>query len=454
MRLLPRTLFGRITLVLAGGFLAVQGLTTAIHISDRETLVYRIGAGQAATRIGDALRAIEAASPADRGRIMRALSDERLKLALGDLAHGGDPFIEDEELGRAARDALAQALEPDMRFALLGARLVRLETESWFEREFRQRPGVSMRAAVWLGDGVAITAESMVPPRRTQWAMRLLRNLAIVDGVMILLCFVAVRLVTRPLSALARAAEDLGRDIERPPLPETGAVELARASRALNAMQDRLRRYVDTRLQVLGAMSHDLKTPITRMRLRAEMLDDADARMRFVRDLESMQQMVDSTLDYMRGLSDGGEETGAIDLNALVASLKDDAREAGHIVTVEGTLRQPVQGRAQALRRCLQNLIDNALIYGQRADISLRDDGRSVGIAIVDRGPGIPQAEMEKVFDPFYRVEGSRNRNTGGSGLGLAIARNIAQAHGGSVTLRNRTQGGLEVLLVLPRGAV
>ncbi len=218
-------------------------------------------------------------------------------------------------------------------------------------------------------------------------------------------------------------------------------------------MQDRLKRYVKTRLTALGAMSHDLKTPITRMRLRAEMLDDAELRTRFVRDLDAMQEMVTSTLDYMRGLSDGGEELHPIDLNALIASLKQDAEEAGHTVTVAGESPVPVMGRAQALKRCLQNLLDNALTYGQRADITVRDGGRTVNVAIADHGPGIPENDIERVFDPFYRVEGSRNRNSGGSGLGLSIARNIAQAHGGSVRLRNLPQGGLEATLVLPRGA-
>jgi signal transduction histidine kinase len=270
---------------------------------------------------------------------------------------------------------------------------------------------------------------------------------------MVILCFFAVRLVTRPLSVLANAAEDLGRNIDRAPLPERGANELVRASRALNVMQDRLKRYVDTRIKVLAAMSHDLKTPITRMRLRAEMLDDAHIKAKFIKDLDELQQMVGATLDYMRGLADGGEAVQPIDFTALISSLKEDAEEAGHTVTVSGDARSPVLGRAQALKRCLQNLIDNALAYGRRADITLRDEGGALNIAISDDGPGIPQDDIERVFEPFYRVEGSRNRNTGGSGLGLSIARNIAQAHGGSVRLRNLARGGLEATLRIPRGA-
>ena len=453
MRLLPRSLFGRIVLILAGGFLATQLITTAIAIADRSALVFRAGANQAATRIGDVVRTMTAASPAERTRILQAISNDTLKVIYGKPAGSDAVAGEESELMTTARDALALALQPGVGFRVIDARPVYLNADSWYAREFRERPGVRMFATVLLPDGVWITVESIVPARASRWVIRMFRNLAIVDGVMVILCFFAVRLVTRPLSVLANAAEDLGRNIDRPPLPERGANELVRASRALNAMQDRLKRYVDTRIKILAAMSHDLKTPITRMRLRAEMLDDAHVKAKFIKDLDDLQQMVGSTLDYMRGLAEGGEALQPIDVTALVSSLKEDAEEAGHTVTVSGDARSPVMGRAQALKRCLQNLIDNALAYGRRADIALRDEGGALTIAISDDGPGIPEGDIERVFEPFYRVEGSRNRNTGGSGLGLSIARNIAQAHGGSVRLRNLARGGLEATLRIPRGA-
>ena len=453
MRLLPRSLFGRIVLILAGGFLAVQLITTAIAISDRSALVFRSSATHAATRIGDVVRAMTASSPAERTRIMQAISNDTLKVTYGKPAGSDAAAGEESELMTTARDALALALQPGVGFKVIDARPVYLNAGSWYAREFRERPGVRMYATVLLPDGVWITVESIDPARATRWVVRMFRNLAIVDGVMVILCFVAVRLVTQPLSILASAAEDLGRNIDRPPLPERGANELVRASRALNVMQDRLKRYVDTRIKVLAAMSHDLKTPITRMRLRSEMLDDVHVKAKFVKDLDDLQQMVGATLDYMRGLAEGGETLQPIDVTALVSSLKEDAEEAGHTVTVSGDARSPVMGRAQALKRCLQNLIDNALAYGRRADIALRDEGGALTIAISDDGPGIPEGDIERVFEPFYRVEGSRNRNTGGSGLGLSIARNIAQAHGGSVRLRNLSRGGLEATLRIPRGA-
>jgi len=449
--LFPRSLFGRIVLILAGGFLAIQLITTAIAIFDRNALVFRAGANQAATRIGDVVRAMTAASPAERTRIMNAISNDTLKVTYGKPAGSDAMAGEESELMTTARDALALALQPGLGFKVIDARPVYLNPNSWYSREFGERPGVRMYATVLLGDGVWITVESIDPARTTQWVIRMFRNLAIVDGVMVILCFFAVRLVTRPLSVLASAAEDLGRNIDRPPLPERGANELVRASRALNVMQDRLKRYVDTRVKVLAAMSHDLKTPITRMRLRAEMLDDAHIKAKFIKDLDELQQMVGSTLDYMRGLAEGGEAVQPIDVTALISSLKEDAEEAGHTVTVSGDARDPVMGRTQALKRCLQNLIDNALAYGRRADITLREDNGALNIAISDDGPGIPEDDIERVFEPFYRVEGSRNRNTGGSGLGLSIARNIAQAHGGSVRLRNLARGGLEATLRIPR---
>ncbi len=452
MRWLPRSLFGRIALILAGGFFAIQLITTAIALSDRSALVFRAGANQAATRIGDVVKTMSAANPAERSRIMQAISSDTLKVTYGKPAGFDATAGEESELLSTARAALALALPPGVGFRVLDARPVYLNAQSWYAREFRERPGVRMHATVLLGDGVWITVESTDPARETRWVMRLFRNLAIIDTVMVILCFFAVRLATRPLSVLAHAAEDLGRNIDRPPLPERGATELVRASRALNVMQDRLKRYVDTRVKVLAAMSHDLKTPITRMRLRTEMLDDAQVKTKFVKDLDELQQMVGSTLDYMRGLAEGGEALQPIDVTALVSSLKDDAEESGHTVTVSGTVRTPVMGRAQALKRCLQNLLDNALAYGRRADITLRDEGGALAIAIADDGPGIPEGDIERVFEPFYRVEGSRNRNTGGTGLGLSIARNIAQAHGGSVRLKNLARGGLEATLRIPRG--
>jgi signal transduction histidine kinase len=197
-------------------------------------------------------------------------------------------------------------------------------------------------------------------------------------------------------------------------------------------------------------MSHDLKTPITRMRLRAEMLDNEELRDKFEKDLLEMQAMVGEALDYMRGLSDREPEQ-PVDIMALLQGLQADYRDMGKRMRLEGTTNSPVRGVARLLKRCIGNLVDNAVSYGEHAEVSVEDDGAGVTIRVRDDGPGIPERELEAVFDPFYRLDASRSRATGGTGLGLSIARNIARAHGGEVRLRNRAQLGLEAIVTLMR---
>ena len=197
-------------------------------------------------------------------------------------------------------------------------------------------------------------------------------------------------------------------------------------------------------------MSHDLKTPVNRLRLRAELLDDTELKKKISQDLEEMETMVHATLEFMRG-GESAEKAQPVDVTALLGSLQADAEELGGQVEVRGGTANPYVGRPQALKRSLGNLIDNALKYGRRATILVEDDKERLVIRVQDQGPGIPEAELEHVFEPFYRIESSRSRDTGGTGLGLSIARNIAQLHGGVLTLRNMKQGGLEAALALPR---
>jgi signal transduction histidine kinase len=266
----------------------------------------------------------------------------------------------------------------------------------------------------------------------------------------IVLSLIAVRWVTGPLSALASAAEKLGEDINRPPLPETGPSEAQRAARAFNTMQQRLSRFIADRTRVFTAMSHDLKTPITRLRLRTEMLEDEELRAKFAKDLQEMESMVTQTLDFMRDASTS-EAVQRIDTMALLESLQTDYQDTGSKVEIEGRVEQPYPGRPLALRRCLSNLVDNAIRYGKCATIQLEDAADRLIIRVRDDGPGIPAEELAQAFEPFFRGEASRNRETGGTGLGLGIARNIARAHGGDLVLRNRAEGGLEAVLTLPR---
>jgi signal transduction histidine kinase len=314
----------------------------------------------------------------------------------------------------------------------------------------RRYAGISFVVQARLKDGALVTFDSRQPLETVNWPYRLLLSLLVLLAAVFAVTLVAVRWVTRPLKTLAEAAQNLGEDINRPPLDEHGPLEVSRAARAFNTMQQKLVKFISDRTRIFAAMSHDLKTPITRLRLRAELLDEPELRAKFEKDLQEMEAMVGAALDFMRGL-DHEEQARPIDVMALLESLQADAREMGGDVRIEGVAQAPYRGHAQALKRCLSNLIDNAVKYGKSATISVEDSAGQLRICVRDEGQGIPEAELERVFDPFYRLESSRNRSTGGTGLGLTIARNIAQAHGGELVLRNRPAGGLEAVLTLPR---
>jgi signal transduction histidine kinase len=309
--------------------------------------------------------------------------------------------------------------------------------------------GVAFLVQVRLRDGTWATFDTQVTHESASLPWRVLLTLAILLVAVLLLSWVAVRWVTRPLHLLANAADELGRDINRPPLPEGGPAEVGRAAHAFNTMQTRLIKFIDERTRLLAAMSHDLKTPLTRMRLRAELLEDGSLREKFEADLVEMESMVRETLEFMRGLS-RREPAQLVDIMALLESLQADNEAMGRTVAIDGRVTRPWSGAPQLLKRCLSNLVDNAVLYGQRAEIRVEEAPDQLILRVRDRGPGIPDTEIEKVFAPFYRLEGSRSRETGGTGLGLSIARNIAQAHGGDVRLRNAEGGGLEAMLTLP----
>jgi signal transduction histidine kinase len=279
----------------------------------------------------------------------------------------------------------------------------------------------------------------------------LLFNLMLMALLTAIAVYAVTRGITRPLSALARAAEAVGRDLRQPPLQERGSREVRDAARAFNTMQERMQRHVDSRTRVLAAMSHDLKTPLTRLRLRMTTLDDPDMQFRVDRDLDEMESMVHGALTLLRGLNDD-EPAEAVDINELLGTLQGEFAEVGTPFEVQGRARLLYAGKPMALKRCLTNLISNATKFGGGVSVQL-EDGTAVIIAIRDKGPGIPAEHLVHVFEPFYRVESSRNRDTGGTGLGLCIARDIAQAHGGALTLTNLPQGGLQATLTLPRSS-
>lgn len=302
-----------------------------------------------------------------------------------------------------------------------------------------------------LSDGSPLTIEV------TPSVMPIAKWLPTVLGaqvVLLLACaWIAVRLVTRPLADLARAAESISPSGGGQYLKEGGPTEVAHAAAAFNAMQDRIGSYLRERMQILASISHDLQTPITRMSLRAEALQDSNERTKLLEDLGEMQHLVREGVAYARSSHGATESPVNVDLNAFLDSLVYDYQDMGKQVTLTGKVDQPVNTRPHALRRVIGNLLDNAIKYAGAGEIAIQRTDGGIAIGVLDRGPGIPDDQLEAALQPFYRLERSRSRETGGAGLGLAIAQQLAIAIGATLELSNRDGGGLQAVLLLPAKA-
>jgi signal transduction histidine kinase len=445
MRLRFDSLFARLVLTFVLGMALTMVVTLWVQLPDREAFVFRISALRAAYRLADMLKLMDQLPSASREKLAEIAAARRVDTTLG-VSPAAPATLEPGSSAAVFHDVLIEDLGRDWPVVVeVSPAQVVPEAGSAEPAE-----GFEFKGQAQLSDGTWVGFRLEEPRRLPVWPRRLITNMLIIVGVLALLTLRAVRWVTRPLHQLAQAAEALGRDINRPPLAESGPQEVRRAARAFNAMQERLSRYIRTRTGILAAMSHDLKTPITRLRLRAELLEQPEVHDKFVRDLREMENMVNATLGYMKGLDDR-EPLWPIDIHALIAAIAADCEELGHPVHVRGRPARTFLGKPEGLKRCLQNLLDNATRYGRDVEVQIEDSADALILYVRDRGPGIPEPELERVFDPFYRVEASRNPSTGGSGLGLSIARNLAQSMGGDVTLRNRESGGLEAKVVLPR---
>jgi signal transduction histidine kinase len=354
-----------------------------------------------------------------------------------------EPAFEEQlrsALGSGFEVAVTQTADPTKRAIAIGGP---------FFSEARDGSAEFYDARVKFPDGYTTVFRVTRFARGAPLPRGLFMNLALLVIVMSIALFVVARSITRPLSELARAADSVGRDLRQPKIAERGAREIRDAARAFNTMQDRMQRYLDSRSRVLAAMSHDLKTPLTRLRLQVEMLDDAVAQLKLGKQLDEMESMVHGALALFRGLDDNEAFT-PLDIDAMLATLQSEFAEMSARVSIHGHATRSLLGKPQALRRCLTNLIANAVKFGSQATVAV-EDGSSLVIRVRDDGPGIPEDQLERVFEPFYRLESSRNRDTGGSGLGLSIARDVIQAHGGTLVLRNLPVRGLEAVVTLPR---
>jgi two-component system OmpR family sensor kinase len=304
------------------------------------------------------------------------------------------------------------------------------------------------KVAIRQEDGQWLTTEPKPSFRWESWQGRIVLTFLLSLLAIAPLAWWFARRLAAPIAAFADAAERLGRDPRAPPLTLSGSAEVQAAVAAFNGMQERLRRYVEDRTAMVGAIAHDLRTPLTRLRFRIEGAPE-DLQAKLAQDIDQMEAMVAATLGFVHDATHTAERT-RLELASLVESIIDEAAETGSDATIEPGERIIIEGDPLALRRMVTNLVDNAVKYGSRARGRVFAEHGQAVIEIDDDGPGVRGGEMERVFDPFYRGEPSRSRETGGAGLGLAVVRSIARAHGGDVTLRNRTGGGLTARVSLP----
>jgi signal transduction histidine kinase len=466
MRLFPRSLFGRLILVLLTGLILAQFISALVLLRDRGQALYRSVQTDVITRTVGIVRLLDSISLPERERLVPLLSSEDMRVTLA-----RTPIMKPQEgaefetAARLVRSRIVRHLPQHTRVEVSFQRARVPETEPtrhhphmmgrgmagpWAYMHGLHAMGDIFHIQVELKDGTWVRFERQVPESLFGWPSRLLITLGILLVSVVALSLLAVRWSVGPLRSLRLAAEALGKDIHREPLAVEGPVEVAETARAFNTMQQRLKNYIEDRARILAAVSHDLKTPLTRLRLRSDLLEDEKLRQKIQTDLGDMESMVGATLDFMRG-TETKEPSQPLDLMALLESIQGNMSEAGWVVELTGRIDKPIQGKPLALKRCITNLVDNAVHYGERADVTVDDQDQQVVISVSDNGPGIPEDSLERVFDPFFRLEASRSQHTGGTGLGLGIARNIARAHGGELVLENRPRGGLTARLLLPR---
>ncbi|NDZ15870.1 two-component sensor histidine kinase [Variovorax sp. WS11] len=422
----PRSLFARVTLIIVVGLAIAQLLTFAAIRYERGMALRHLMMTGIERDIASSIAILDRLPAAEREGWLARLERRNYRFMLGDGISGPPP---ESTISQEFAAAIVNALHP---FEVV---------------KVVQAAADDLRIQVRLADGspVIVYARRVGMPV-SNWVLWVL---VLQLAVLAVCAWFAVRLVTRPLARLAKAADELGPDLKGRELEEEGPSEVAHAARAFNAMQRRIAGYMAERVEILAAISHDLQTPITRMRLRTDMMDNEKDQLKFRQDLDAMHALVKEGVTYAKTLHGATEPPCRVDADALLESMVADYEDAGQQVHLEGRIGGPIVTRPNALRRIIVNLVDNALKFGSEVRMRVRVDAGRLVVAITDNGPGIPPDQLEAVLKPFYRVESSRNRSTGGTGLGLAIAHQLATAMGAELSLHNRDEGGLEARIAM-----
>lgn len=427
----PRTLFGRLVLILVSSLLLAQALTFAFVLAERSLAMRGMMVSYLAADVASSVAMLDRLPRAERAgwlpRLQRTNYNLRLGVEAGAPSNAGSNVgttsLRESELARSVTQTLSKALSQPVTAVA------------------PEEAGVELRLVLRLQDGTPVIVDLAQPRLRlSPWLLAALtaQLLLLAGG-----CWLAIRQVTRPLARLAEAAGALVPGRPGMPLDPTGPREVARAAEAFNRMRQRIDEHLEERSQMLGAISHDLQTPITRMRLRTELLDDETLRDKLHADLGQMQHLVEQGLAYARTAQAEQEPEASTEIVALLQSCVADACDAGQAVAWRGGAPAALSTRPPALRRIVGNLVDNAIKFAGAAEVELVKQDGCHAILVMDRGPGIAPQEREKVMQPFYRIEGSRNPATGGTGLGLAIVQRLAHVCNAEFSLLPREGGGL-----------
>jgi signal transduction histidine kinase len=468
-RLLPDSIAGWVILVVITGLVASQVIAIAIHYDSRREAQTILENVRIAERVITLTRLIGLISPEQRPDIVRSVSRPSLIVTWepNSAVDATDPgnmktqlltdVIADRQENLGLRNIQVDYIDAPLQLPMDGDVIDTLLADQAQELRGTLRQALEQRLAgptfiisLQLADATWLNFAAVDQVTVPAWSHQSVALIAIMLIAVIALSILGIRRLTAPLGTLAQAAERLGRDVNAPRLTERGASDVRKALRAFNNMQERIQRFIEDRTRMIAAISHDLRTPITRLRLRAEFVEDPEQQARMLADLDDMETMIQSTLSFAREEANP-EPRRELDLVVLLRSICEDAPDVALAVDLSGAEAMPFGGQPVALRRGFCNLIDNAVKYGQRARIGLSIGVDSIAVTIDDDGPGLPEEELERVFRPFYRVEQSRSRDTGGVGLGLSVARTVFRAHGGDVVLSNRPEGGLRATVALPR---
>jgi signal transduction histidine kinase len=466
-RFLPDSLAAWSLVMLIVGLVVTQVTTLVVVAHGRSDVARMMEFFRLAERVTSVTRAIATTDdPKQRLQLATALSDSTVGVTVDNQMLATDTIADTEELAE---------LEDILESRLADVGISDVHVERWdqipqaaqtratqesgnpgpletvltsIEQDF-DRNGAYV-ASIALKDGLWLNFTVSLPPRATWWNPGMLAVAGLVILIVLAASLILLRYLTGPYEILGRAAERIGRDLRAPAIKEGGPREIRAAAHALNTMQERLQKVIDDRDQLVAAIAHDLRTPVTRLRLRADFMDDVEQRTHMIADLDEIAGMTQSILDFS---SDNAapEARETLDLVSLLEVLTEERPGVTLDMPPDCPPRLAYSGQPIGLRRCIGNLVENAVKYGGSAAISLRLDQGAAIIRIDDSGPGIPDGDIEAVFLPFRRLETSRSRETGGTGLGLTIARTIARAHGGDVRLENRPDGkGLRAEILLP----